>query len=59
MGAAGAAPQRTPKTQDGPRGAGRGWSTPRAFSEPFSVPSGPITELNRPPEDAAHSDTGS
>ena len=41
------------------RGAGCGWSTPRAFSEPFSVPSGPITELNRPPEDAAHSDTGS
>jgi hypothetical protein len=41
------------------RGVGCGWSTPRAFSEPLSVPSGPVTGLNRPPGDAAHPDTGS
>jgi len=26
--------------------------------EPLSVPPGPVTELNRPPEDAARPDTG-
>ena len=47
---------RHPSGRRGPqegRGAGRGWPTPRALSEPFTVPSGPVGELNRPPGDSA------
>ena len=41
------------------RGAVCGWPTPRALCEPFTVPPGPVTELNRPAADAAQPDTAS